>query len=174
MDKKTLTFVVPKNVADTFSLAVSIAEKDPNEVFEIMAKQYAITILSGINSLPVDQNSSFNNYNNLDHKNSFSGDSKANKKVPLWARKLNQINSQIIRAYFLVEVNGIASRSKMRDLFLRSNPDKTVYQFESNLASMATEKANSHGHIFDFYGDEVHLANNAKRVVLAHRDMFLL
>lgn len=175
MDKKSLTFTVPKKVADMFSLATALMDKDENEVFEELAKRYTTEVLQRMNAEPCEPPkgndfitlppTSYSTYNELSCK--------AEKKIPLWARRLNQINAQIIRAYFYTEQNGIASRRKMREFFLQTNSDKSIAQFECNLSSMCTDKSNAHGHIFDCYGDEVHIANVAQNVLLAHKQMFI-
>ena len=175
MDKKSLTFTVSQKVADMFSLATALMDKDENEVFEELAKRYATEVLQRMNAEPCEPPkesdfislppTSYSAYNEPSYK--------AEKKVPLWARRLNQINAQIIRAYFHTEQNGIASRRKMREFFLQANPDKTIAQFECNLSSMCTDKSNAHGHIFDCYGDEVHIASVAQNVLLAHKQMFM-
>ena len=174
MDKKSLTFTVSQKVADMFSLATALAEKDANEVFEELVRRYATETLQQLNAEPCEppkENdfapapTSFVNY--------YEPTCKAEKKVPLWARRLNQINAQIIRAYFYTEQNGIASRRTMREFFMQANPDKSIAQFECNLSSMCTDKSNAHGHIFDCYGDEVHIASVARNVLLAHKQMFI-
>lgn len=175
MDKKSLTFTVPKKVADMFSLATSLTEKDENEVFEELVRRYATETLQRMNTEPCQppQESDFFTPKPVSYMSYYAPTCKAEKKVPLWARRLNQINAQIIRAYFYTEQNGIASRKKMREFFLQANPDKSLAQFECNLSSMCTDKSNAHGHIFDCCGDEVHIANVAQNVLLAHKQMFM-
>lgn len=171
MDKKSLTFTVSGKIANMFLLAVSISEESPDDVFETLAKQYATETLQRMNAEPCElpQESDFVAPKPMSY---YEPTCKAEKKVPLWARRLNQINAQIIRAYFYTEQGGIASRRKMREFFLQANPDKSIAQFECNLSSMCTDKSNAHGHIFDCYGDEVHIANVAYNVLLAHKQMF--
>jgi hypothetical protein len=174
MDKKSLTFTVSQKVADMFSLATALTEKDENEVFEELVKRYATETLQRLNAEPCEppQESDFIIPTPTNYASYHEATCKAEKKVPLWARRLNQINAQIIRAYFYTEQDGIASRRKMREFFLQANPDKSLAQFECNLSSMCTDKSNAHGHIFDCYGDEVHIANVAYNVLLAHKQMF--
>ena len=175
MDKKSLTFTVSKKVADMFSLATALMDKDENEVFEELAKRYATEVLQRMNAEPCEapQESDFIAPTPTSYASYYEPTCKAEKKVPLWARRINQINAQIIRAYFYTEQAGIASRRKMREFFLQANPDKSVAQFECNLSSMCTDKSNAHGHIFDCYSDEVHIANVAYNVLLAHKQMFI-
>ena len=175
MDKKSLTFTVSKKVADMFSLATALMDKDENEVFEELAKRYATEVLQRMNAEPCEppKESDFITLPPTSYSAYNEPSCKAEKKVPLWARRLNQINAQIIRAYFYTEQGGIASRRKMREFFLHANPDKSIAQFECNLSSMCTDKSNAHGHIFDCYGDEVHIASVAQNVLLAHKQMFM-
>lgn len=175
MDKKSLTFTVSQKVADMFSLATALTGKDENEVFEELVRRYAAETLQRMNAEPCEppKESDFITPVPRGYSTYNEPTCKAEKKVPLWARRLNQINAQIIRAYFHTEQNGIASRRKMREFFLQANPDKTIAQFECNLSSMCTDKSNAHGHIFDCYGDEVHIASVAQNVLLAHKQMFM-
>lgn len=175
MDKKSLTFTVSQKVADMFSLATALTGKDENEVFEELVRRYATETLQRMNaeSCEPPKESDFIAPTPTNYNSYYAPTCKAEKKVPLWARRLNQINAQIIRAYFYTEQNGIASRRKMREFFLQANPDKSLAQFECNLSSMCTDKSNAHGHIFDCYGDEVHIAGVAQNVLLAHKQMFI-
>lgn len=175
MDKKSLTFTVPQKVADMFSLATALTGKDENEVFEELVRRYATETLQQMNAEPCEppKESDFITPAPRGYSTYNEPTCKAEKKVPLWARRLNQINAQIIRAYFYTEQGGIASRRKMREFFLQANPDKSIAQFECNLSSMCTDKSNAHGHIFDCYGDEVYIASVAQNVLLAHKQMFM-
>ena len=175
MDKKSLTFTVSQKVADMFSLATALTGKDENEVFEELVRRYATETLQRMNAEPCEppKESDFIAPTHTSYSVYKEPTCKAEKKVPLWARRLNQINAQIIRAYFYTEQGGIASRRKMREFFLHANPDKSIAQFECNLSSMCTEKSNAHGHIFDCYGDEVYIASVAQNVLLAHKQMFI-
>lgn len=175
MDKKSLTFNVSKKVADMFSLATALAEQDEDEVFEELVRRYATETLQRMNAELCDppDESYFRAPATTTYESYHEPTCKAEKKVPLWARRLNQINAQIIRAYFYTEQNGIASRRTMREFFLQANPEKSIAQFECNLSSMCTDKSNAHGHIFDCYGDEVHVASVAQNVLLAHKQMFI-
>ena len=174
--KKTITFDIEESILNSFLLAVSISNKNLNDVFEDLAKYYSVSTLQKINSIaftsPINLTESvnFNNAKILCEENVLC---KAEGKIPLWASKPHQISSQIIKAYFLAEINGFSSRKRMREIFLKNNPEKTVEQFDNNLASMGTEKSHSHGHIFDFYGDEVHIAQIAKTILLQYKNKFI-
>ena len=54
MDKKSLTFTVSKKVADMFSLATALMDKDENEVFEELARRYATETLQRMNAEPCE------------------------------------------------------------------------------------------------------------------------
>ena len=173
MDRKILSFNVSENAANMFLLAVNISGEKPDDVFENFAKRYAEETLYRLNR--TQSNGVLETYNDLKDGSLLGerNESKVLKKIPLWARKLNQISSKIIRAFFMCEQNEIASRQEMRRLFLQENSDKTYFQFENNLNSMSTDKGNSHGHVFDFYGDEVHIFKGARETMLKHKNSFL-
>ena len=174
MDKKTVSFSISKRLADTFMFAVSISDTDPDVIFENFARQFTAETLKklGVELCAPPKESDFvsSDFISMD---SYNAPSKAERKIPLWARRLNQINAQIIRAYFLAECGGVASRKEMREIFLRENPSKSISQFECNLSSMCTDKAKSHGHIFDCYGDDVYKADGASRILMNHKEMFI-
>lgn len=163
-----IKFNVSEKVAKMFSLAVSISGKETDEVFEDLAKNYALDVLNSFQSKDEIESSK------ISEELTFakSRKSKAETKIPLWARRLEQISSQIIKAFFVVEEGLVASRVKMRETFLKLNPDKDFFQFENNLNSMGTEKGNAHGHIFDFYGDKVCIAKNIENILLKYRHSF--
>ena len=162
---KTIIFNVDEKIFNMFELALSISSEDKDNVFEKLAKGYAASVLQNMQNNTVA-------YKEV-QANEVVPQTKAEKKVPLWARKTTQISHQIIKAFFNCEREGIASRAEMKIKFQECNIDKTSDQFENNLNSMGTDKGNSHGHIFDFYGDEVVVAKNAKEVLYKYKKDFL-
>ncbi len=173
MEKKILSFNISENIADMFLLAASISGVKADDVFENFAKKYAEETLCRLKA--AQSISNFEMHDDVKMYTLFNeqSNSKVLKKIPLWARKLNQINSQLIRVFFMCEKNETASREQMRTLFLQENPDKTYFQFENNLNSMGTDKGNSHGHVFDFYGDEVCISKVARDILLKYKNVFL-
>lgn len=161
----TIKFNVNENTLKMFELALSISNENPDNVFEKLAKEYAAAVLQ-----KMQNNTAFHTEV---QENEILPQTKAEKKVPLWARRNTQISHQIIKAFFSCEKEGIASRREMKNKFQECNDDKTSDQFENNLNSMGTDKGNSHGHIFDFYGDEVVIAKKAKEVLYRHKNDFL-
>lgn len=174
MNKTSLTFEISKEDADKFLLAVGNSGLKPNAVFEDFVKNYVSETLQRLNAgiYESEEDKTYSDEKKVVTLNLDVSENRAVKKIPLWARKPNQINSQIIRMFFLCEKKGIASRSKMRKLFLQENPEKTYLQFENNLNSMGTDKGNSHGHVFDFRGDEVYISKVVQSILLEYKKFF--
>ncbi len=160
----TIKFNVNENTMKMFELALSISNENPDNVFEKLAKEYAGSVLQNMQNDTVA-------YTQV-QANQVVPQTKAEKKIPLWARRTTQISHQIISAFFSCESDGVANRNEMKNKFRERNDDKTSDQFENNLNSMGTDKGNSHGHIFDFYGDEVVVTENAKTILYKYREMF--
>lgn len=82
-----------------------------------------------------------------------SGDyyGKAIHRIPKWAKKPNQINHKIIRAFFQLEKNGavpysaLANRCNDKEAY----PDVYVPTFSSNFAQMKFDGDKSHGKVFE-------------------------
>lgn len=73
---------------------------------------------------------------------------KAMYRIPKWAKKHNQINHKIIKAFLKLAQNGaVAYEDLLREC---SNPDSDVYvpTFSSNFAQMKFDGDKSHGKVF--------------------------
>ena len=172
METTEITFIVSKKTKSAFELALYFSDKDKNEVFELLVKEYAAKVLKeyGAESCEPPLESDFV----VDSKNVNENKSKALAKIPVWAtNRKGQIGAQIVKAFFLCESNGVASRNAMREVFLKNNPDKTAWSFDGNLASMCTEKGNSHGLFFVVSGDNVCASGNIENTLFSYRDEFL-
>lgn len=98
--------------------------------------------------------------------------SKVLTRIPLWARRPDQHNHRILQSFFAVEHDGMTTKERMRDFFLR-NGYGTGWQFDNNFASMRTNEGNSHGHVFACVNDIVTLTEEARRIAYKYRDCFL-
>ena len=172
METTEITFIVSKKTKQAFELALCFSDKDKNEVFESLVKEYAAKVLKEYGAEPCDPPLESNFVDNS--KNISENKSKALAKIPVWATsRKGQIGAQIVKAFFLCESNGIASRNAMREIFLKNNPEKTAWSFDGNFASMCTEKGNSHGLFFVLSGDNVRPAESVEDILYLYRDEFL-
>ncbi len=76
---------------------------------------------------------------------------KVTRRLKLWAKRPNQINTKILIAYLKLKRAGqknITENSINKELNLNSN-------FESNFAQMKIISEKNHGKIFELYGDKV-------------------
>jgi hypothetical protein len=78
---------------------------------------------------------------------------KVSRRLKLWAKRQNQINSKILNAYLKLERSGI---SPVTEADLRNKlPEET--SFESNLTQMKIIAEKNHGKVFEQYGDNITL-----------------
>ena len=172
METTEITFIVSQKTKQAFELALCFSDKDKNEVFESLVKEYAAKVLKEYGAEPCE--SPLESEFVADSKNVSENKSKALAKIPVWATsRKRQIGAQIVKAFFLCESNGVASRNAMREMFLKNNPDKTAGSFDGNFVSMCTEKGNSHGLFFVVSGDNVCATGNIEHTLFSYRDEFL-
>ncbi|MDP2425395.1 MAG: hypothetical protein Q8M70_03405 [bacterium] len=104
-----------------------------------------------------------------------NNDLKGVRRISGWARKPNQMNHKIIRAYFQLEKEyGIV---RLRELQLRctdkaNHPEVFVPTFNSNYSQMKFDEGNSHGKIFEEEYGIVTIWEKAKNELEAHRRFF--
>ena len=84
MDKKSLTFTVSKKVADMFSLATALMDKDENEVFEELVRRYATEVLQRMNAEPCEPPKESDFIAPASYSTYKEPTCKAEKKVPLF------------------------------------------------------------------------------------------
>ncbi len=76
---------------------------------------------------------------------------KVSRKLKLWAKRPNQINSKILNAFLKLERSGISviTENNLRNELLE---EKT---FESNFAQMKIIAEKNHGKVFEQYGENI-------------------
>ena len=172
METTEITFIVSEKTKRAFELALYFSDKDKNEVFESLVKEYAAKVLKEYDTEPCVHPLETNFIDNS--KNLKETTSKALTKIPVWATsRKGQIGAQIVKAFFLCETNGVANRDVMREIFLKNNPDRTAWSFDNNFASMCTEKGNSHGLFFVLSGTQIRPAESIKETLYQYREEFL-
>ena len=78
---------------------------------------------------------------------------KVKRRLKLWAKRPNQINSKILNAYLKLERSGVATitESKLRNEL----PEEK--SFESNFLQMKIIAEKNHGKVFEQYGEKITL-----------------
>ena len=78
---------------------------------------------------------------------------KVNRRLKLWAKRPNQINSKILNAFLKLERSGATT---ITEIDLRNElPDEK--SFESNFVQMKIIAEKNHGKIFEQYGENISL-----------------
>ena len=78
---------------------------------------------------------------------------KVNRRLKLWAKRQDQINSKILNAFLKLERSGA---TPVREIDLRNElPDEK--SFESNFVQMKIIAERNHGKIFEQYGENISL-----------------
>jgi pterin-4a-carbinolamine dehydratase len=97
------------------------------------------------------------------------------RRVPAWARKPNQYNHRIIKAFFQLEnERGVVRLRELEQRChdLEHHPEVYVPTFSSNFAQMKFDEGNSHGKIFEESYGTVTLWEKAKAVLDEHKHFF--
>ena len=76
---------------------------------------------------------------------------KVNRRLKLWARRQNQINSKILNAFLKLKRSGLTT---ITDADLKNElPEEK--SFDSNFAQMKIIAPNNHGKVFEQYGNNI-------------------
>ncbi len=166
---KVIEINISEELVNTFDLALRISSEDKDEVFKRLINQYIVDVFRQT----ANKQSTMNGQNIISVIKPNELHSKAYNRFPGWARKPHQTNHQIIKAFFICEKNGIASRKEMCKVFIHNNPQRASYFFENNLNSMATDAGNSHGKCFDIIRDNIKLTVEIAFLASEYRDCFV-
>jgi len=76
---------------------------------------------------------------------------KISRKLKLWAKRPNQINSKILNAFLKLERSGVSviTENDLRNELLEEE------SFDSNFAQMKIIAKKNHGKVFDQYGENI-------------------
>ena len=101
---------------------------------------------------------------------------KAINRIPRWARKPQQYNHKILRAFFelqreLGNVTLEALRGRCSDPL--GHPDTYVPHFDNNFTQMKFDNGNSHGKVFEEQDGYITIWDRISDTLLRYRDYFL-
>ena len=100
---------------------------------------------------------------------------KANKRIPLWARKPQQNNHKILRAFFELkqEIGNVtidALRRRCSDP--TGHPNTYVPHFDNNFSQMKFDNGNSHGKVFEEHDGFITIWDRISDTLQKYRDYF--
>lgn len=176
MEKKEFKCMVDAEIVNKLNLALQLTNEELDDVVETLLINYIRKCF-----LKAAQEPSMTDVKTTTAKTIISGinDSnhgKANRKIPIWAQRVNQNNHKIIKAFLLIEKeNGEVSREKLtsrcsnKDLY----PETYVNDFNGNFAQMKTDASNSHGKVFVMNGDRVEIWDEVMETLMKYKDEFI-
>jgi hypothetical protein len=99
---------------------------------------------------------------------------KANDRIPLWARKPNQYNHKIVRAYFhlLKSTNPVTLYNLEMLCTDKTKPELYVLTFRTNYASMKLDSGNNHGKVFEDDGKIVWIWSEVEATLMKYKQYF--
>lgn len=163
---------IDPDVYEKFNLALMLNKEDGDSVVEKLMSQYISDSFSRVSkafSSNEEQKLILTQEINEDY-------GKANRKIPSWAKKPQQNNHRIIKAFFelldefgTVTVEELSERCSNIDEY----PELYVTDFKSNFAQMKTDAGKSNGKVFITNGDEVEIWEEIKEVLIAHKNFFV-
>ena len=165
---KELKVLLEEDLLDNLNIALQINNDNINDVADKVFRNYIVKTFSSAASKIEKQNISQEPLS----ENLYYG--KAIHKIPKWAKKPEQINFKIIRAYLQLAESGIVSYD---ELFKKcSNPKSDVYvaTFSPNFSQMKFDGEKSHGKVFIVdESNNVYLWDAVKDVITKYKDLFL-
>jgi len=110
-----------------------------------------------------------------DEKNENEDYAKAIRKIPMWAKKPQQNNHKIIRAFFKIQEElGIVPLGTLVNRCSNDNyPDTYTTDFKGNFAQMKTDASNSHGKVFIVAAQKVVLWSEIENTLMKYKEDFI-
>lgn len=160
---------VDSDISEKFTMALMLTKEDADNVMEKLMSQYISDCFA-----KVSKAFAFNET----RRSSAEGDedyAKANRRIPTWARKPQQNNHKIIKAFFeLEEENGMVTVDELMDRCSNQEeyPETYVSDFKGNFAQMKTDASNSHGKVFVTNNDGVEIWDEIRDVLMENKKYF--
>lgn len=200
---KTITFQIDDKLAEKFELAVQLTGDDRNGIAEEFVKAYLAKALHAAAEEfhepgeqptrqapppppprgpratappPVRPRRARPDHEQPPRENYWSAWGKAIPRIPRWARRPQQNNHKILRAYFelqkeLGKVTLDALRGRCSDP--TGHPSTFVPHFDNNFAQMKFDNGNSHGKVFEERDGYVTIWDHISDTLMKYRDYFL-
>lgn len=165
-----VTFHIDDSLLMRFQMALQLNNDTADQVIESLLRGYVVRSFSQAAAT----------YNNpISHVATQVNDSnyaKAINRIPKWARKPQQINHRIIRAYLQLAELGPVTYDQLAQQCNNSteHPDVYVPTFNSNFAQMKFDGDKSHGKVFEVDSNgQVTIWAEVESCLLAHKDSFM-
>ena len=170
--KKTLTVMIDEALLERFEMALVLNSEEKDQVIDAQLRRYVSQIFAQT-AAAYEQPSALRVDNAAENANY----GKAIRKIPIWAKKTEQYNHRIIRAYFQLAAEGVVTTYALarRCGNAEQHPDVYVPTFASNFAQMKFDGEKSHGKVFEVGRDDVvRLWSEVEEVLMKYKDDFVL
>ncbi|KAB2332226.1 hypothetical protein F7731_16765 [Cytobacillus depressus] len=172
MSKSTYHCCINEDVLEKFNLALLLNKEDAGDVLEKYMRQYISYSFSKASEIyktsTVLQNTRVNGEANSDT-------GKAIFRIPRWAKKSNQYNHKIVRAYFQIEselgyvpLNALEKRCSDEI----NHSDTYVRDFRGNFNQMKIDSPKSHGKVFEIENENVIVWGYIKEILMEYKEDF--
>lgn len=163
---------IDDDVLEKFQLALVLNKDDAKEVIEKYMMQYisnSFAITSQKYKTLISKDDKVSSTINL-----YTG--KARLRIPKWAKRTNQNNHKIIKAYYQVknELGDVPFEEMERRCKDECNyPDTYVRDFKGNFNQMKIDSPKSHGKVFELRNGNVVVWDYVKEVLEEYKEFFL-
>ncbi len=166
-----ITFQIDEDLNNKFVTILQFTQDNPNVLIHDFLTKYVANKARSIFGT---------NDTTCDDEDDTVGESvlaKAVRRIPKWAKKKDQANHRIIRAYMTAEAD-VGTGNVTVDLMKRicsdqyAHPECFVPNFMANYNQMKTDAGNSNGKVFESDGHRVWIWDEVKDTVMANKKDF--
>lgn len=164
--RNDVTISIDSDIYEKFCIALTLTKDDSSYVIESLMKNYIKESFSLVSKAYTTKDT----FVTLS-----SNEPKAISKIPLWAKRKEQINHKIIKAYLQLEAeNGSVSLKdfEKRCLDKANHPDVFIPTFKGNYNQMKTDAPKSHGKIFEEVNGKVIIWDRIRPTLLEFEEYF--
>lgn len=154
MDEKVISCTIDSDTFEKFQIALKLRRETTEIVLQNFIESYIAESFSEVAAQfkGSSKRSKEISKNNTNYSESKSVYAKAVNRIPLWAKRINQINHKIIKAFFEIETEksvvylaDLKTRCGNQDLY----PKTYAKDFIGNFNQMKIDAPKSHGKVFE-------------------------
>lgn len=169
--EQEISIKVDSDLYQDFLMATDLSNETQEEAFDYCMKQYVSQAFSVMSQKYNSSKKVYRPYNPDEEQNDFYG--KANAKIPKWARKPEQFNHKIIKAYFKAEeISGEDEITLSQLEQISCELGLSEKQFRTNYAQMKSDGPQTHGKVFEDNGRYVWIWEAVKDTLLEYKEYF--
>ena len=167
--EQRFSFIIEEDVYEKFNLAVHLAKEDEKNALETCLKWY---IAKTCEKVSHEYKPRITEKREVKGKEDYYA--KANKKIPVWAKRSDQYCHKIIRAFFVCQGKyGKVFLDDMEELCSNKEvPELYVPTFRNNYYQMKFDAAKTYGKVFVDDGKEVSIWNEVEETLLKYKSYF--